>query len=330
MAYTDPVRSYPGATNNDTGTYTKDNKEFLSIFMGEVYTAFSETNVMTGRTMERTITSGKSADFPATWKATARYHTPGSMILGSNQVKFGKRTINIDDYLIADVFVYDLDEAKSHWDVRSIYSKEMGNALARTYDKNMLKVGCLAARAAGTNTGTTAGVDASWGGTQLSAGATAGTDGELLASYFFKAAQTLDEKDVPEGERFAYVKPAQYYLLAQTTRVINKDWGGAGTYSDGKIYNIAGIELVKTNNLPSTNIASGTTGEQNTYYGDFTKTTALIMNKMAIGTVKLKELNVMMTGHDFYVMYLGTLLVGAYAMGHGILRPECAVEILAQ
>ena len=35
--------------------------------------------------------------------------------------------------------------------------------------------------------------------------------------------QTFDEKDVPEQERCLVLRPAQYYLLNQTTKVLNRD-----------------------------------------------------------------------------------------------------------
>jgi hypothetical protein len=43
-----------------------------------------------------------------------------------------------------------------------------------------------------------------------------------------------------------------------------------------------------------------------------------------VGTVKLMDLGVEMA---YDIRRQGTLIVGKYAMGHGILRPECAVEI---
>jgi hypothetical protein len=68
-------------------------------------------------------------------------------------------------------------------------------------------------------------------------------------------------------------------------------------------------------------------GENNTYSGDFTNTVGVAFQKAAIGTVKLNDLTMQMTSGDFEVMYQGTLMVAKYAMGHGILRPECAVEL---
>lgn len=317
----DAIRSNPGWINAQTdGSWEQENAMFLKVFTGEVLTAFEETNVMKDLHLMRTITHGKSASFPATWKASARYHTPGTPILGQHQIKHNERIIKIDDLLISDVFIYDLDEAKNHYDVRQIYTKELGAALAREFDKKTLRVAVLNAREAAT-------VEGGFGGSVVKNTAAA-SDGEVLAGMAFTANQIFDEKDVPENDRYLIVKPAQYYLMAQTTKLLNRDWGGSGVYADGKILKVAGLSIVKSNNVPAgENIAAATTGENNPYYGDFTDTVAIAMQRQAIGTVKLKDLALQKTGNDFEVMYQGTLFVAKYAMGHGFLRPECSVEI---
>jgi hypothetical protein len=99
-------------------------------------------------------------------------------------------------------------------------------------------------------------------------------------------------------------------------------------YAEGTVLKVAGIQIVKSNNVPTTNV-SAVSGENNTYHGDFSTTVALVMQKSAIGTVKLMDLAVERTSGDFEIMYQGTLMAAKYAMGHGILRPECAVEIKA-
>lgn len=291
---------------------------FLKKFAGEVMTAFEETNVFKDLHFMRTIESGKSASFPATWKADAGYHTPGNQILGAQTVKHNERIIHIDDLLISDVFVANIDEAMNHYDVRSIYSTEIGRALAKKFDQKVAQVGVLAARAAAT-------VSGGFGGSALT-NASAATDGSVLAGLAFDCSQTFDEKDVPEMDRAFVVRPAQYYLMAQTTNVINRDWGGSGVYADGTVLRVAGMQIVKSNNVPNAVVAA-VTGENNTYDGDFSTTVAIALQKSAIGTVKLMDLAVQQTGEEFAVMYQGTLLVGKYAMGHGILRPECAIEV---
>ncbi len=306
--------SRPGQANN-TGS---SDALFLKIFAGEVLTAFEEVNVMNKLHKVRTIDHGKSASFPVMGKASARYHVPGTAILGESRIAHNERVINIDDLLIADVAIYDLEDAKAHYDVRQEYSRQLGFTLAREFDMKTMRVGVLAARAEGV-------IDDEPDGAVLNDPLFA-TNGESLADGIFRCAQIWDEKDVLDWERAIIVRPAQYYLLAQTTKVLNRDWGGSGVYADGSVLKVAGVQIVKSNNLPSTKLIAED-GEKNTYHGDFTNTVALGLQREAIGTVKLRDLSVQQSGHDFNVMYQSTLMLGKYAMGHGILRPACAIEL---
>lgn len=316
---TDMTVSRLGQINEAGGSYANDNALFLKVFAGEVLTAYEETCVMKELHLTRTIQSGKSASFPATWKATASYHQPGQMVMGQS-IKHGERIINVDDLLIAPVFIADIDEAKNHYEVRSIYSVELGRALAYAFDKKTIQTAVLAARASATITGGN-------GGSALNKGSTVATTASVLKGAFYDAAQALDEKDVAEHDRHAILKPAQHSLLAQDTTLVDKDYSlNNGDYSRRQVLRVADIVLHKSNHLPSTNI-SAVTGEQNTYSGDFSDTVSVVFNRNAIGTVKLMDLAMQMTGEEFRVMYQGTLMVARYAMGHGILRPECAVEI---
>lgn len=290
---------------------------FLKVFAGEVLTAFAEKNVLMDKHTVRSIASGKSAQFPVTGNFSAAYHTPGNEILGES-MNHAEKVITIDDLLIANTFIANIDEAKNHYDVRANYSRKLGEALANTADKHLFQVGVLAARASATVTGGNGGsriVDADFL-----------TSSDDLIAGLFAAAQKFDEKDVPEDERYAFVRPAQYYALAQNTKVLNKDWGGAGAYADGKVLRIAGLTIVASNHLPSTNITTGVTagGTPVRYAVDARTTAALVLQKEAIGTVKLLDLAM---ESDYDIRRQGTLMVAKYAMGHGVLRPECAIEL---
>ena len=315
---TNVTASRLGAANGAAANFDQTNALFLKVFAGEVLTAFDETNVMKDLHVSRTISSGKSAQFPVSGKANAAYHTPGTPLLGAQTINHNEVVVNIDDVLIADTFIADIDEAKNHYDVRAEYSRLLGMALAKQFDVRLLQLAVLAARSSATVSGGN-------GGSAIT-DADSKTNGASLAASIFEAAKIMDEKDVPENERVAIVKPAQYYNLVQTTDVINRDWGGAGVYADGTVLRVAGIQIVKSNNVPSTNV-SAVSGENNTYHGDFSTTAAVVMQKQALGTVKLMDLAVEKTSGDFNIQYQGTLMAAKYAMGHGILRPECAVEI---
>ena len=302
--------SYPGAVNSGTDTTNL----FLKVFPGEILTSFTSACKTIGRHRVRSITSGKSAQFPAVGKITAAYHVAGVGLTGT-QINHNERVITIDSSLIAHTFVDDVDMAMSQYDVRGPYADELGRALAIQLDKHVLQVGVLAGRASTTISG------GDGGGIITNAQAT--TSAKELAKILFDGAQTLDEKNVPETGRVCFLSPAQYNLLSQNTDLINKQYGGAGAIQDGTVFRVAGLEIVKTNNLPSSVIA-GATGENNTYSGTFTYTCGLIMQEEAVGTVKLMDLAV---EQETSVRYQGTLMVAKICCGHGILRPECAIEI---
>lgn len=284
---------------------------FLLVFGGEVLSQFDQKTAVLDKHTIRTIESGKSAQFPVTGQGDAEYHTPGTELLGTT-VPHSERQIAIDDQLIASRFIASIDEAMNHYDARSIYSHDVARALAVKFDRNVMQVGVLAARGSAVVTGGSAGT--------VITDADAATNAASFAASLFDMAQNFDEKEVPEDGRYCYVKPAVYYKLAQNVDLINRDWGGSGAYSDGKILKIANFELVKTNGLPSTNVTTGPAA----YQGNFSTTVGLCMTREAVGTVKLIDLA---TEMEWQISKQGWLVLAKYAMGHGILRPECAGEI---
>ena len=64
---------------------------FLKLYAGEVLTAFEERNIFMPLHRTRTISNGKSAQFPMTGTASAKYHNPGELIQGDiiKKAKYG-------------------------------------------------------------------------------------------------------------------------------------------------------------------------------------------------------------------------------------------------
>lgn len=284
---------------------------FLKVY-AETLAAFQRTTKFMDRHYVRSIASGKSAQFPTIGRAAARYHTPGTEITGS-QIPLNEKVITVDGLLISDVSIAEIDEAMAHYDVRSEFTRQLGEALAQEFDRNVARTGIQAARSAAWHASLP-------GGTRLVV-ANAKTSGLDLAAAIFSAGVTLDENDCPESDRSAFVKPVQYALLVQETKNINKDWAGAGSYAEGTIQRINDIEIVKANTLPTTNV-TGTFS--NKYDVDASTTAALVMHRTAVGTVKLIDMKM---GAEWSERRQSTLLVAKNAVGHGVLRPEAAVEI---
>ena len=302
---------------------------FLKVFSGEVLTAFARNNIFNEQLHSvRTITSGKSAQFPVTGTATAAYHSPGTPLVGANQILANEKIISIDDLLISQPFVSNLDELKNHYDVRATYADELGKALAKTYDQNVAKVIANASRASTTLTGGDGGIVST-----LASGntASANVSGDEIAGAIYDIAQAFDERDIPPTDRFCVLPPAEYYKLAEeATRTINADFnsgGSNGSFAQGNVQFVAGIPILKSNNVPQSNVSSNPSGANNTYSGDDSKTIGLVFHKSAVGTVKLMDMTTEISGSDYGIMYQGTLMVAKYALGHGILRPECAATI---
>jgi len=329
------------------------NALFLKVFSNEVLTTFEEANVMKELHTVRTISSGKSAQFPTMGKATAKYHTPGADIFeaGStyaSQIKHKERVINIDDVLVAATSIANIDELKNHYDVRSAYSTELGRALAKRFDEATMKTLVAASQV---NHADRANPDASQGivinlGTTTGAPDNVDTAAKLIQTFRL-IAQRLDEQDIPSEDRFAILAPEQYYLLAGSdSNAINRDFGGEGSIASGSILKLSGISIKTSNNLlaaggiVSNDVAGNDVNASNNPFDDADggsagkgyldaglNTLKLVAgHKSAIGTVKLMDLAV---ESEYSMAKQSTLMLAKYAMGHGILRPEAAVSVIA-
>ena len=300
---------------------------FLKTFAGEVLTNFETNTIFKALHTIRTIKSGKSAQFPVTGIASASYHTPGQNIADADAgylstIKHGERIISIDRMLLSAAFIANIDEAQNHYDVRSIYTTEIGLALARQFDQTIARVITKAAR-------TTAYLGLNNAGTKLAKGAAGLDTGSELADAIYEAAQVLDEKNVPDEGRVCVLRPKEYYLLVKELANPSKP-SPVGSYVTGDVAQVANVRILKSNNVPSdsntstSNQASTDTNSVNSYVVDMTSTVGLVFHPSAVGTVKLLDLAV---ESEYQIERQGTLMVAKYAMGHGVLRPECAVEL---
>jgi len=362
----------PSALGLDATGSAGNEDLFLKVFSGEVLTTFEANNAMLPLTRQRTISSGKTAQFPVTGVAAAAYHTPGESLFQDetadvdpvylSKLNHSERTIAIDGVLTSSAFLADIDEAKNHYEVRSIYSTEIGRQLAYTADKNIIRTVIAGARGwatdrFGTAQADTAAVVASpYVGCQIltcgtaadAAGVgqvSAGNDGTTTTGAFwvtsiFKMAELMDGKNVPQDGRYVMLPPAEYYkLISENTDAINRDYNpeGNGSVASGEIVSVAGCTILKSNHVPQTNETSATNVHMNAAvnndvfggsgvgYGaaNFSECIGLGFQMEAVGTVKLLDLAM---ESEYMMERLGTLLMARYAMGHGVLREECCYE----
>ena len=320
------------------GSTTGKYATYLKLFSGEMFKAYESACIAKGTVQNRTLTNGKSMQFIFTGRMTADYHTPGTPILGSGDPPVAEKTIVMDDLLISSAFVYDLDETLAHYSLRSEISKKIGFALAEAYDKKIFRTIALAAREAHP---VTAAPGPEPGGSVIKLGANNQYNAQSLVDSFFEAASILDEKNVPREGRTAVLSPRQYYALVSQvdSNILNRDFGNTqGNLNSGEgLYEIAGISIKRSNNLPFMVTGTGSggavarvNGENNDYSGDFTTHCGLIYAKDAAGVVSAIGPSVQTTGSDVKAMYQGDIIVGRMAMGAGTLNPAAAIELRAE
>ncbi len=261
--------SFQGQTNN-----TGDVRDlFLKLYAGEVLTAFEEKKVLMDKVRTRTISKGKSASFPMTGRASAEYLTPGNEITGGN-IRASERIVTIDDLLISSQFIANIDEAMNHYDVRSIYSKEAGIALANEADRNVARM--LTKAALSTNATRAAGLVQGYKDfdeEDFTDNVTIGTatadsiDPAKLAKAIFDAKKEFDIKNVDHSSAVVALAPDQYYALLDVSdgsklTYMNKDFGGNGNLAGATVPMIAGMPVIMSNHAKVSNLyVNFTTGD---------------------------------------------------------------------
>ena len=363
----------PGADNatraGSTFTTTERRALFLKLFSGEMFKGFQRNTIARDLVTKRTLKNGKSLQFIYTGRTNSEYHTPGQSILGNsdNAPPVAEKTITVDDLLISSAFVYELDETLAHYDLRGEISRKIGYALAENYDRRIFRAITKAARKASPVTKTNY---VEPGGTQIQVGSSTSSgaeayDPDKLVTAFYDAAAALDEKGVSTEGRVAVLNPRQYYALIKGldgsgigAYLVNRDEQGDALQSGKGVFEIAGIKIYKSMNIPffgkfgtkygsASATAPGTTDPGNTGsfvgeamgdqhndtvndYGQeakFNNTCGLIFQKEAAGVVEAIGPQVQVTSGDVSVIYQGDVILGRLAMGADYLNPAAAVEL---
>lgn len=315
----------PMAINGQATTDADKLALALKVFSGETLTAFQRTSVTSGRVMERTIASGKSAQFPVFGRTKAHYLKAGQNLddLREN-IKQNERIIKLDGLLTADTLIFDLDEFIAHYDFRSPYAAELGNALAISHDASVL------AELAKEALNTTENVEGNGKGgvitTKLDAGVVGINKQTGLAIYqtLLEAKAKMSKNYVPATERYAYLDPEYHSALASAVEFLNRDYGASGTILEGNVIRLAGFDILECPHIvrggdDNANVIQGEGHVFPTQYAD--KHPIIICHKTAAGVLRLKNLS-METGRR--IEFQADQMIAKMAVGMGGLRPEAA------
>ena len=297
----------------------------LKVFSGETLTAFQRTSVTNGRIMERAITSGKSAQFPVFGRTNAHYLKAGQSLDDIREnIKQNERIIQIDGLLTADCLIFDLDEFIAHYDFRSPYAAELGNALAISHDASVM---AELAKEALNATENVAGNGL--GGvieTTIDSGVVGINKQTGLAIYqtLLKAKSAMSKNYVPAADRYCYLDPDFHSALASALEFLNREYGASGTILEGNVIRLAGFDIIECPHITrggddNTNVIQGTGHVFPATYAD--KHPMIICHKTAAGVLRLKNLS-MESGRR--IEYQADQMIAKMAVGIGGLRPEAA------
>ena len=254
-----------GMVNAATNSAVGSRELFLKLYAGEVLTAFASKNIMMPLHRVRTISKGKSAQFPMTGKyRDAAYHTPGNEIVPTAS-KQGERIVSVDDLLINAQFIPSIDDAMRHYDIRSVYTQEAGFGLSKVADENILRLAIKASLCENAAIAGTAGMiqeHSAFDDEDFTPNVVCGdAAGDIrlakdIVQAIMDARRIFDNYNVP-GDPVVVMPTDMYYDLFKVSSatdmvdfaIFNRDVGGGGSIAGGQVPQILGMPIYVTNHL---------------------------------------------------------------------------------
>ena len=297
---------------------------FLKVFSGEVLTAFERTTVTMNRHITRSISSGKSAQFPVMGRAAAKYLAPGASLDDQrSQIQHNEKVIVIDGLLTSDVLITDIDEAMLHYDARAEYSRQIGEALAIGADGAVIAEAVAISQVAENLPGLGTG-----GSIQVASVTNLAVPSPTLGKEILEALATarmrLTKNRVPASDRYFYCTPESFASILQALLPNTANYGAPiADPVTGTIKGVHGFEIIEVPHFEQ----GGADTKHAFPVGLVGKVAGLVMHRSAVGTVKLKDLALERARRP---EFQADQIIAKYAMGHGGLRPEAATLILSK
>ena len=217
-----------------------------------------------------------------------------------------------------------------HYEVRSEYAKQLGEALAIASDGAVVAEIAKLVKANKENiTGLGKGIVVE---KTITGGAGINYEtGKAVIDGLLEMKSKWTSQYVPEEERFAYITPEVESALIASKDAINKDYGAVATIVDGNIDKLCGFKIVAVPHLKAGGADKtgmlGTAPEGHEFPADYANALAVCAHRTAVATVKLKDLQL---EHARRAELQADMIIAKNAVGHGGLRPEASGIILAK
>lgn len=306
---------------------------FKMIYSGLIAQQYPRGLKFADRITKRTFPKGaKSIEVKFHDAESAAYHTPGHDILvdgsylgnpqkGSKEIKLGAKLLKAGLLDWCDGYIEDFDSSKEH-------AYAIKEALQRIDDQLSFRAIVAAANRNGGADEYTNEPDlgASVGTQTLTvSGAHDSTKAGVLKDAILAAGEAFDAVDLPDDGRCIALTPFAYNLLFYITdqAFLNRDYGNNanGSLSERKILRAGGFDVIRSNNIPTTDL-SADTARQTELNLDFTKTIGAIFHKDAAIRGVAKEV---MFDSWFDKRMRADAYVAEFVAGFGSYRREAAI-----
>lgn len=302
-----------------------DRALFLTEFGGMVITAYDEAMDYMDMRWVKNITQGKSDTFPIIGrKRDASEHDPGELILGG-KIEQNDIEITLDKMVYDSVFIPEIDELISHFEVRGPYAQQLGQSLGSLDARRIAIMHILASRKYWTG-GAAVGVPQGQPAPSYQYDTNMKTSATVLETATWAARQYLLEQEISGYEPTLMLPHQQYLLLARNFGLIEtagvpqqRSEAGSGNRVTGRVGPMVGFSIKGSNHIPKTNITTGLAK----YQGDFSTTVGHLSSKVAVGSLERKAMRIVMKDQE---ERLGTIIIASKFNGHGVLRPEASLE----
>lgn len=273
------------------------------------------------------------------------------------EIKHSEKTISIDGLLTTDVLIYDIEDAMNHYDVRSEYSRQLGEAMAMAADTaNYAEMAKLV------NLKNTSGAQAEnikglgqspviyVGKGTIDLGQPSKL-GEAVIQGLTQARAEFTKNYIPTGDRTFFTSPDIYSAILAALMPNAANYAALIDPETGNIRNVMGFEVVETPHMTKadeavTNNADALDGAGHVFPATGSDITwasgalpdsgsaivgadnilGLFMHRSAVATLKLKDMALERARRP---EYQADQIIAKYAMGHGGLRPEAVGAMLA-
>jgi hypothetical protein len=318
--------NYGLAANGDVSTNAAKLILAMKVWSGEILAAYARIAVTEGLFRQRTIQYGKSASFPAFGRHKAKYLQPGNNLDDQrSQIMNNERVIYIDGMLTSDVLINDLEEAIAHYDYRSEYINQIGEALAISHDASVLAE--CAKEALNTTPNTS---DLPVGGVKTVTLATGETvdinkeTGAAIRNLLLKIKAAMSTNHVPAANRYAFCDPTMHAALSSNLDFLNQQYGASATLQNSGIISMDGFQIIECPHLTQggDDNTSVIQGDGHIFPTDYAAKHPIVVCHMGtIGILRLKDFQLERARR---ANYQSDEIIGKIIEGMGGLRPEGA------